>query len=93
MLAAVLSLLMLGCIAGMCVPVLPRGVPRRGVDLISWVTALEGDGLGVEQRLELKGGTEDSEETGRMKWVLQEGAEVEDVDRWYGDRKVRYPVK
>jgi hypothetical protein len=81
MITTIAALLVLGLIAGLCVPTLPQGKPRRGVDLISWIAALEGDGLQIE-----------NEGAGKGRWELERGEEVEEVDKGYGDGKVRYPV-
>jgi hypothetical protein len=83
MIVAIVALLVLGLVAGLCVPTLPQGKPRRGVDLISWIAALEGDGLQIEKN---------GKGAGKGKWELERGEEVEDVDRGYGDGKVRYPL-
>ena len=83
MIATIATLFVLGITAGLCVPTLPQGKPRRGVDLISWIAALEGDGLQIEK---------DGEDIGKVNWELQRGEEVEEVEKDYGNGKVRYPI-
>ncbi|KAL0961471.1 hypothetical protein HGRIS_006415 [Hohenbuehelia grisea] len=68
------SVLVLGIIAGLCVPRLPLGARRRGFELYSWVAAFQGSEMvsemsraGVERNMDLK-----------------------DIEEKYGDMKFRY---
>lgn len=77
-LAVVLGVaLVLGVIAGLCVPRLPRGVPRRDMSMWGWVAVLTADGLLDETH-------------GRGAGVVDRHSEVEEVEKVFGGEKVRY---
>ena len=72
------SVLVTGVMAGLFVPRLPMDVPRRGFDLMSWISVLYGDGL-VEQLPE-----------GVRSGGLGKRVEMEDVRRRMGDVRLRF---
>ena len=73
---SIVVVLLTGFGAGLCVPRLPRGVPRRGFDMNTWLAVLHGDGL-ANQLPVMKGG-------------LENGMHVYEVDKRVGDLRVRY---
>lgn len=81
MVIANVAILILGLIAGLCVPRLPLAVPRRGFDLMSWLAVLYGDN--VVGQLPILPGSHSS---------LNQRVAVEDVDRRLGDVRIKYKV-
>jgi hypothetical protein len=70
--------LLLGWVAGLAVPALPGGVPRREFGMWGWVAVLVGDGLVGKETVE-----------GR---AVGREMEVEEVEKRMGDVRVRYLV-
>lgn len=79
MIIANVAILLLGLVAGFCVPRLPLAVPRRGFDLFSWLAVLHGDNL-IGQLPVLPGG----------KAGLERKMDLNAVEKRIGDIKVKY---
>ena len=52
MLFAILLLFLTGVIGCLCVPALPKGFPKRRFDMYSWLMAVKGDGLMLEDPMQ-----------------------------------------
>ena len=52
MLFAILLLFLTGIIGCLCVPALPKGFPKRRFDMYSWLMAVKGDGLMLEDPMQ-----------------------------------------
>ena len=78
MLAYLAFLLLLGLIAGLFVPRLPLGMPRRGFELYTWMAAFQAGELGIEID-ERAGGKE-----------ALRNMELDEIERAVGGLKVRY---
>lgn len=81
MIIANVVILVIGLLAGLCVPRLPLAVPRRGFDLMSWLAVLYGDNV-IGQLPILPG----------SRAGLDKRIAIEDVDRRLGDIRVKYRV-
>jgi hypothetical protein len=76
LLGALGTVLLLGIIAGLCTPRLPRGLPRREFGLYSWLAVIYGDHFLREFG------------DGR----LQHGMDVSTVEKNFADTRVFYAV-
>jgi hypothetical protein len=77
LLAALGTALVLGAIAGLAAPKLPKGVPRREFGLYSWIAAIHGDALTQRELKNVE---------------LRPGMDVQAIETKVGDVKVRYEV-
>ena len=76
-----ISVLITGVMAGLFVPRLPRDIPRRGFDLLSWLAVLYGDGLAEQLPKDVRGGG------------MGERVDVLDVKDRVGEIKLRYTFR
>ena len=90
---AIGTLFLAGVIGCCCIPALPNGLPQRGFDLYSWVTAMEGDVLRMEKgdkgndNTDLTVPSRQSGEEGLAGW--RPGMPMEVVKKEFGSLRMR----
>ena len=97
MAVAIGTLFLAGVIGCFCIPALPNGIPQRRFDLYSWVTAIEGDGLRMEQGEKDDGSVDPTaplRQSGEeVKPVWRPGMPMETVEKEFGTLRLRLSVK
>lgn len=73
-----------GIVAGLFIPRLPNGVPRRGFDLLTWLTALFADGLAEQLPPDF---------TEKRRGYAEEKDDIDEVRELVGDLRLRFPLQ
>lgn len=82
LIGVLISFFALGVFAALFVPKLPKGMPRRGFDLYSWLAAFYADELVIVSKLEGN--------NGQPGLPIGRKMEIEDIEQHIGDVRIRY---